>query len=147
MDYKSFLMVWTILEHEKWGRSRNKSFCQRHLHPLKIFPNIKNLLLFLNKINMCKLHWVLVYYEQVKLWCTINEPQILSMGYASPAMAPGVNDIFNGIGNAMAWRNLLLAHAAVYKVYTNSFKAYQRGKAFGLEHVVNFEWKLTHRLW
>lgn len=44
-------------------------------------------------------------------------------------MAPGIGDLFNGFGDSMSWRNLLLGHAAAYKVYKNSFKDRQKGMA------------------
>lgn len=43
-------------------------------------------------------------------------------------IAPGISNIFSGIGNYMAVRTMLLAHAAIYKIYKNSFKEEQGGQ-------------------
>ena len=48
-------------------------------------------------------------------------------------MAPiSVGDSFNGIADYMAIRNLLLAHAAVYRMYKAKYFAEQRGKISSL---------------
>lgn len=66
------------------------------------------------------------------------------MGYSSSLFPPAIGDEFNGIGDCMVWRNFLLAHAAAYKVYTNSFRSYQHGKRLILIRVINQKSMFTH---
>ncbi len=63
---------------------------------------------------------------KVKLWITINEPYIQSMGgYEVGMLAPGTR----GQGKVMylVGHNLLKAHAEAYRVYDKEFRAVQQG--------------------
>ncbi|KAL4121993.1 hypothetical protein QTP88_014408 [Uroleucon formosanum] len=66
--------------------------------------------------------------SQVKLWSTINEPRFIAMAYGNENIAPSIGEIFNGIADYMAIRNILLAHAAVYKLYKTKYFAEQQGE-------------------
>lgn len=64
---------------------------------------------------------------QVELWSTINEPRMTAMGYGTylpgfptdggTGCPPSLGTYHSGISDYMTWRNLLLAHAAVYKAF------------------------------
>ncbi|KAF5286474.1 hypothetical protein FQR65_LT12557 [Abscondita terminalis] len=65
--------------------------------------------------------------DRVKLWITINEPkQVCTFGYGTALLAPAINS--SGIGDYMCARNLLMAHAAAYHLYSKSFKRQQNGR-------------------
>jgi beta-glucosidase/6-phospho-beta-glucosidase/beta-galactosidase len=66
--------------------------------------------------------------KQVKLWITINEPRFVAMAYGNDMIAPSVGEIFNGIADYMVIRNVLLCHAAVYKLYKKSYFPEQKGE-------------------
>jgi len=66
--------------------------------------------------------------SQVKLWSTINEPRYVAMAYGNEGIAPSVGESFNGIADYMAIRNVLLAHAAVYRMYKKKYFAEQQGE-------------------
>ncbi|XP_060867458.1 lactase/phlorizin hydrolase-like [Metopolophium dirhodum] len=66
--------------------------------------------------------------SQVKLWTTINEPRFVALAYGNENIAPSVGEVFNGIADYMAIRNVLLSHAAVYKLYKNKYFEEQQGE-------------------
>ncbi|XP_027837389.2 lactase/phlorizin hydrolase-like [Aphis gossypii] len=66
--------------------------------------------------------------SKVKLWSTINEPRFVALAYGNENIAPSIGELFNGIADYMAIRNVLLAHAAVYKLYKNKYFAEQQGE-------------------
>ncbi|KAL4121991.1 hypothetical protein QTP88_014406 [Uroleucon formosanum] len=66
--------------------------------------------------------------SQVKLWTTFNEPRFVAMGYGNEILAPSIGEIFNGIADYMVIRTILLAHAAVYKLYKTKYLAEQQGE-------------------
>lgn len=69
-----------------------------------------------------------IYLIQVELWSTINEPRFVALAYGNEGMAPSVGEMFNGISEYMVIRNLLLAHAAVYRLYKKNYAESQKGK-------------------
>lgn len=74
----------------------------------------------------------------MKLWTTINEPRFVALAYGTDkSFAPAIGHEFNGVGEYMATRNILLAHAAVYKVYNESFRSEQRGKWLSPQRTAN----------
>ncbi|OWR51063.1 seminal fluid protein CSSFP021 [Danaus plexippus plexippus] len=65
--------------------------------------------------------------DRVKFWITINEPkQICYEGYGSDLKAPLVN--MTGIAEYMCAKNVLLAHAKVYRIYDEEYRKKQNGK-------------------
>jgi beta-glucosidase/6-phospho-beta-glucosidase/beta-galactosidase len=72
--------------------------------------------------QMLRFNW------QVRWWITINEPVIISLGYAeTKGHAPNVNQ--PGIADYLAARTMLLAHARAYHVYYQEFNGTQEGKS------------------
>ena len=66
---------------------------------------------------------------QVKNWITINEPWIITyLGYGTPGMAPGLNSPAEL--PYISAHNLLLAHAKVWHMYNDEFRASQGGMSF-----------------
>ncbi|XP_026804450.1 lactase-phlorizin hydrolase-like [Rhopalosiphum maidis] len=66
--------------------------------------------------------------KDVKYWTTINEPRFVANAYGDETMAPSVGVVFNGFAEYMVIRNLLLAHAAVYRMYKKKYYETQKGK-------------------
>ena len=67
--------------------------------------------------------------DRVKLWITINEPkQFAIYGYGTTMCAPYI--VSPGIGDYMAVKNLLLAHARAWHLYDNEYRQKQNGKCF-----------------
>ncbi|XP_047121927.1 myrosinase 1-like [Schistocerca piceifrons] len=65
--------------------------------------------------------------DRVKLWLTLNEPDIFSLGYSTAAaFAPGANS--SGIADYLMARTILLAHARVYTLYDEQFREAQQGR-------------------
>nr|AEW46881.1 seminal fluid protein CSSFP031 [Chilo suppressalis] len=59
--------------------------------------------------------------DRVKYWITMNEPrEICYQGYGDTTMAPALN--IKGIGEYLCAKNLLVAHAKVYRIYEEEFK-------------------------
>lgn len=56
----------------------------------------------------------------MKTWFTINEPAVVAAMPISPGESGKVY---------MRTRNLILAHAAAYRIYEKEFKATQKGKS------------------
>lgn len=64
--------------------------------------------------------------DRVKTWITINEPSLVChQGYGIAAMAPGIDS--DGLGEYLCIKNVLKAHASVYHLYNNTFRATQKG--------------------
>ncbi|KAL0811274.1 hypothetical protein ABMA28_009690 [Loxostege sticticalis] len=64
--------------------------------------------------------------DRVKNWITINEPkQICYEGYGSDLKAPFVN--MSGIAEYICAKNILLAHARVYRLYDEEYRRLQNG--------------------
>ncbi|KAJ8709654.1 hypothetical protein PYW08_009658 [Mythimna loreyi] len=64
--------------------------------------------------------------DRVKLWLTLNEPkQFAIYGYGTEAFAPNINS--PGIGDYMAVKNLLLAHARAWHLYDKEYRQKQNG--------------------
>nr|XP_021196648.2 myrosinase 1 [Helicoverpa armigera] len=64
--------------------------------------------------------------DRVKSWITINEPkQFAIFGYGMEYFAPQVNSA--GIGDYMATKNILLAHARVWHLYDEEYRDTQKG--------------------
>lgn len=82
------------------------------------FENTKNLPDF---VNFCSKIFDL-FYDQVSLWCTINEPGIYAFqGYMRGVFPPGKCNLSTG---GLVLQNLLIAHVAIYK----KIKAKKHGK-------------------
>nr|BAB91145.1 beta-glucosidase [Neotermes koshunensis] len=65
--------------------------------------------------------------DRVKLWLTFNEPLTFMDGYASEiGMAPSINT--PGIGDYLAAHTVIHAHARIYHLYDQEFRAEQGGK-------------------
>lgn len=69
------------------------------------------------------------YGDSVKYWLTINEPDLVALGYEGPsASAPRAPNVdAPGVGDYLAGHNMLLAHAAVYHLYDDEFRDEQKG--------------------
>jgi beta-glucosidase/6-phospho-beta-glucosidase/beta-galactosidase len=63
------------------------------------------------------------------MWTTINEPRFVIKAYGDEQVAPALGSQFSGIVDYMALRNVLLAHAAAYRIYEKSYKEQQKGEA------------------
>ncbi|XP_072935471.1 myrosinase 1-like isoform X2 [Epargyreus clarus] len=64
--------------------------------------------------------------DRVKMWITINEPkQICYEGYGSTSKAPMLN--YTGVAEYLCSKNVLLAHANVYKLYDEKYRETQNG--------------------
>ncbi|XP_021686676.2 beta-glucosidase 17-like [Hevea brasiliensis] len=75
--------------------------------------------------------------DRVKLWVTMNEPNIFAMmGYSSGVLAPGRCSNYLGncsAGNSatepyIAIHNMLLCHSAAVKLYKEKYKVIQKGQ-------------------
>ncbi|XP_072934968.1 myrosinase 1-like isoform X2 [Epargyreus clarus] len=67
-----------------------------------------------------------LFGDRVKTWITINEPkQIAIYGYGLPRLAPGINS--HGIGDYLAVKHVVMAHARAWHVYDKEFRAKQKG--------------------
>ncbi|XP_049939143.1 myrosinase 1-like [Schistocerca serialis cubense] len=78
--------------------------------------------------------------DRVKWWTTFNEPAVFLRGYASANIAPGQNA--SGIGDYLATHAMLKAHARVWHLYDEQYRATQNGSvgitfSFGLEPLTN----------
>jgi len=67
---------------------------------------------------------------QVKWWTTINEPWTHALGYEGSSFAPGVNS--PGFGLYQAAHNMIKAHARVYHLYDDQYRAKQQGEVHEL---------------
>lgn len=68
-----------------------------------------------------------LYGDRVKTWVTINEPkQIGLFGYGINRFAPGINA--SGIGEYLAAKNMVMAHARAWRLYDIEFRMKQKGK-------------------
>ena len=68
------------------------------------------------------------FRPQVKLWITINEPEMITVGYAGPsfmAFAPAL--YLDSPANYIVACNILKAHARVYRLYDKKFRSAQKG--------------------
>ncbi|KAG6464699.1 hypothetical protein O3G_MSEX014674 [Manduca sexta] len=67
-----------------------------------------------------------LFGDRVKTWITVNEPKQFGIfGYGMKRFAPGINA--TGIGEYMAVKNILLAHAKAWHIYDKEFRAEQKG--------------------
>ncbi|PNF23655.1 hypothetical protein B7P43_G02475 [Cryptotermes secundus] len=76
-----------------------------------------------------------LFGDRVRWWITINEPLIISQGYAGEkGRAPNINA--PGTGDYLTIKTMVLAHARAYRVYLREFKDTQKGTwdFFGLNH-------------
>jgi beta-glucosidase/6-phospho-beta-glucosidase/beta-galactosidase len=70
---------------------------------------------------------VSLLHVQVKWWNTINEPQIIAMGYSAPVgHAPNIPT--PGFGQYLSVHTVLLSHARAYRLYEREFKDKQGGE-------------------
>jgi beta-glucosidase/6-phospho-beta-glucosidase/beta-galactosidase len=66
----------------------------------------------------------------VKWWTTINEPRFIVQAYSmDEGKAPALGSQFSGITDYMAVRNIVLSHAAAYRIYEKFYKKKQKGEA------------------
>lgn len=64
--------------------------------------------------------------DRVKMWSTFNEPySICNYGYGATTLAPSLAS--RGLAEYQCAHNLLKAHAKVYHMYNDTFRATQRG--------------------
>lgn len=74
--------------------------------------------------------------DRVRYWMTINEPkQICYEGYGSDLKAPFLN--MTGIAEYLCAKNVLLAHAKVYRMYDEQYRRLQNG-TIGIS--ISFTW-------
>ncbi|KAF6211407.1 hypothetical protein GE061_011919, partial [Apolygus lucorum] len=67
-----------------------------------------------------------LFGDRVKLWNTINEPEMIAIGYGNATMAPCIK-LF-GYGEYLAAHHMLIAHAKAYRVYDEEFRPTQQGR-------------------
>ncbi|KAK4882989.1 hypothetical protein RN001_006308 [Aquatica leii] len=68
-----------------------------------------------------------LFGDRVKTWITFNEPiEICVSGYGGGDKAPRI--IYPGISDYLCGKTILIAHAKVYHLYNNYYRAKQRGK-------------------
>ncbi|CAG9794703.1 unnamed protein product [Diatraea saccharalis] len=61
------------------------------------------------------------YAGKVKYWVTINQPNNICMdGYGDKTMAPAIN--MKGIADYICVKNVMVAHAKVYRLYEKKYK-------------------------
>ncbi|KAJ8982454.1 hypothetical protein NQ317_010194 [Molorchus minor] len=78
----------------------------------------------------------LAFGKFVKVWVTFNEPKTFcGAGYGSGSHAPGV--VSDGIGNYICARNVLLAHAKVWHIYNDTYRAQYGGR---ISMVLDSDW-------
>jgi beta-glucosidase/6-phospho-beta-glucosidase/beta-galactosidase len=66
-------------------------------------------------------------FFKVKHWITFNEPfDFCTDGYGNGVAAPLINA--SGIGEYICGHHVLLSHAAIYRLYDNTYRATQNGK-------------------
>ncbi|XP_025409578.1 lactase-phlorizin hydrolase-like [Sipha flava] len=69
------------------------------------------------------------YGDKVKWWTTINEPRFIVQAYSmDEGKAPALGSQFSGITDYMAVRNIVLSHAAAYRIYEKFYKKKQKGE-------------------
>ena len=101
------------------------------------FEKEKNILHF---VSFCKKVF-LEYSDRVKLWCTINEPEVYAiMGYFEGSFPPGKKDPQATVNII---KHLLIAHRKAY----NSLKALPRGKESNIGIVKNIMQFDPYRKW
>ncbi|KAG7299996.1 hypothetical protein JYU34_017033 [Plutella xylostella] len=67
------------------------------------------------------------FSNRVKLWLTINEPnEICYLGYGHVLEAPALNA--SGIADYLCAKNLVIAHARAYRLYTSQYKPLHGGR-------------------
>lgn len=65
--------------------------------------------------------------DRVKTWITLNEPkQFLIFGYGTNRFAPNI--VSPGIGDYIAVKNALLAHARAWHLYDKKYRKTQKGE-------------------
>lgn len=68
-----------------------------------------------------------LFGDRIKTWITLNEPKQFGIfGYGSKRFAPGIDA--KGIGEYLAVKNMLLAHARAWHLYDKEFRDKQKGK-------------------
>ncbi|KAG6455709.1 hypothetical protein O3G_MSEX009381, partial [Manduca sexta] len=73
---------------------------------------------------------------KVKYWITINQPNSICIdGYGESMMAPAVDS--KGVGEYLCIKNVLLAHAKVYRLYESQYKTKHKGSV-GISLAVNW---------
>ncbi|XP_013185165.1 myrosinase 1 [Amyelois transitella] len=79
--------------------------------------------------------------DRVKTWITINEPkQIGLFGYGMSYLAPRLNA--HGIGEYLAAKHILLAHAKAWHLYDKQFRPHQKG-TIGITIATDFRTGMT----
>ncbi|XP_049766119.1 myrosinase 1-like [Schistocerca cancellata] len=63
--------------------------------------------------------------DRVKWWITFNEPAVFANGYASVGFAPSQNA--SGIGDYLSTHTVIKAHARVWHLYDEQYRATQNG--------------------
>ncbi|XP_049791553.1 myrosinase 1-like [Schistocerca nitens] len=63
--------------------------------------------------------------DRVKWWITFNEPAVFANGYASVGFAPSQNA--SGIGDYLSTHTVIKAHARVWHLYHEQYRATQNG--------------------
>ncbi|XP_047096588.1 myrosinase 1-like [Schistocerca piceifrons] len=66
--------------------------------------------------------------DRVKWWTTFNEPPVIAWGYSCGiGEGPAPNQNASGIGNYLTGHTILRAHALVYRLYDEQYRATQNG--------------------
>ncbi|KAM9305033.1 lactase/phlorizin hydrolase-like [Gastrophryne carolinensis] len=74
--------------------------------------------------------------DRVKFWITLNEPYIIAhLGYGEGVFAPGI--VSRGVGVYVAGHNLIKAHAEVWHLYNDKYRATQGGL---ISITLNIDW-------
>lgn len=69
------------------------------------------------------------YAHKVPYWITINQPNAICVfGYGDTILAPGINA--KGVSEYECTKNILLAHAKVYRLYEKEFKKKFKGNCY-----------------
>lgn len=72
-----------------------------------------------------------LYGDRVKVWFTINEPQIVcDYAYNTGLIAPGLKS--PEYGTYICNKVILLAHAKAYRIYDEEFRAEYHGEIFAI---------------
>ncbi|XP_013165273.1 PREDICTED: myrosinase 1-like, partial [Papilio xuthus] len=83
------------------------------------------------------------YAHKVPYWITINQPNAICIyGYGDTMLAPGIN--IKGVTEYQCAKNILLAHAKVFRLYEREFKKKYKGSV-GISMSINWADPLNNK--
>ncbi|XP_045539978.1 myrosinase 1-like [Papilio machaon] len=83
------------------------------------------------------------YAHKVPFWITINQPNAICIyGYGDRMLAPGIDA--KGVSEYLCAKNILLAHAKVYRLYEREFKKKYKGSV-GISMAINWSDPLNNK--